>query len=472
MRRTPKMAGAALILALLAGCAGYGRPYSPAAVPRWRRGDPPSIEASGARLGRSDLPRLDENAALEDYLAYAALNNAALKAAFHEWQAAVEKAPQVTALPDPRFTYSYFIREVETRVGPQRQTFTLAQMFPWPGKLDLKGQAAVQGAKAAGRRYESRKLKLFYSVKDAYYEHYYLGRAIAVVREQRDFLKYVEEVVRTRYKTAAVDYGAVLRAQVELGVLDDRLTALEEMRGPIVARLNAALNRPVAAELPWPPSIPSESMDATDKQVLQWFLEASPELKAMDHEIGRRQRLLALAMKDYYPDLTFGLTYVQTDTALMSGAPDSGKDPVTAMLSINVPLWWEKYRAHEREAEALLAAAIRTKTEKENRGGSMIRMVLYDLHDDERKISLYRDTLLPRARQALKTTETSFRAGKASFIDLMDAQRVLLQFELSHQRALVDRAQRLAQLEMLVGREIPTRAAEPDGEDAGEPVGL
>ncbi len=56
---------------------------------------------------------------LPDYLRFASLNNAELKAKFEEWKAALEQVPQAKALDDPKFTYSYFIEEVETRVGPQ-----------------------------------------------------------------------------------------------------------------------------------------------------------------------------------------------------------------------------------------------------------------------------------------------------------------------------------------------------------------
>ena len=53
---------------------------------------------------------------------------------------------QVKALPDPRFTYRYYIEEVETRVGAQRQAFELAQRFPWFGKLKLRGDAAFEAS--------------------------------------------------------------------------------------------------------------------------------------------------------------------------------------------------------------------------------------------------------------------------------------------------------------------------------------
>ena len=119
-----------------------------------------------------DLPALNEESTVSDYLAYAALNNPGLEAAFNRWKAALEKVPQVRSLPDPKFTYSYFIKEVETRAGPQRHKFSLAQMFPWFGKLDLQGDVALEAANAERQRYEAFKLKLFFKVKDAYCEYY------------------------------------------------------------------------------------------------------------------------------------------------------------------------------------------------------------------------------------------------------------------------------------------------------------
>jgi len=108
------------------------------------------------------LPALNEESTISDYLEYAALNNPGLEAAFNSWKARLEKVPQVRALPDPRFTYAYFVKEVETRAGPQRHKFGLAQMFPWFGKLDLKSDVALEAANAERQKYEAAKLKLFF----------------------------------------------------------------------------------------------------------------------------------------------------------------------------------------------------------------------------------------------------------------------------------------------------------------------
>jgi outer membrane protein TolC len=85
-------------------------------------------------------------------------------------------------------------------------------------------------------------------------------------------------------------------------------------------------------------------------------------------------------------------------------------------------------------------------------------MTLFKLRDAERKIDLYGQTLMPKAIQSMTATEAAFRLGTATFLDVVDAQRILLEFHLSHERALVDFAQSLAKLEMLVGRPLGASA--------------
>jgi len=402
--------------------------------------------ASGHAAEGRKLPEVSKTSGLNEYLRYAALNNPGLEAAFNRWKAALERVPQVRSLPDPRFTYQYYIEQVETRVGPQRQSVAAAQTFPWFGKLRLRGGIALEAANAERERYELAKLRLFYRVQNAYYELAYLTRAVAIVRENRDLARYIESVARKRYEGDVGTHRDVIRAQVELGKLEDDLRAITDLRGPAAARLNAALNRPVEAELPDPAALPLEKIIATDEQVLQWLGEASPELKALEHEIAERRHAVDLAKKNYFPDVTVGVTYIDTG---------GGKDPVIAMASINLPIWYGKYRAADREAQARLRAAVLQRTDKENTLGADAKMALYKFRDAGRKIDLYRDMLVPKARQALKATRTAYSSGKASFLDLIDAQRVLLEFQLSHERALTDRAQRLAEIETLVGRKLP-----------------
>ncbi len=400
---------------------------------------------------------LNEQSGLSDYLAYAALNNPGLEASFNQWKAAVERVPQVTALPDPRFTYQYYIREVETRVGGMRQSFKLSQTFPWFGKLALRGDVAAQAANAQHQRFEAKKLKLFYQVKNTYYEYYYLRRALSIVESNRDLVKHFESVARTRYKTATASHPDVVKAQLELGKLEDRLATLKDLRGPIAARLNAVLNRPVTDPLPWPAALEDREVSLTDEALLAWLSEANPELKALDFEIARDRHRIELARKDYFPDLTLGAQYIELADSTSGRNPSGdGTDAVSIGASINLPIWWNKLAAGVRESRYRYLRSVHRKQDRTNLLGAELKLVFYQFRDAERKISLYRDTLIPKATESVKTTETSFKAGKGTFLDLIDSQRILLEFGLAYERALASRLQRLGELEMLVGKEIPS----------------
>ena len=396
------------------------------------------------------------DATLGDYLRYGALNNPGLEAAFSRWKAALERSPQVTSLPDPRLTYGYFIDEVETRVGPQRHRVGVEQTFPWFGKLRLRGDAALAEARAVYEQFVAQKLKLFFEIKHAYYELYYLARALAITRENMGLVKRFEQVARSQYRVGSAQHADVIRAQVELGKLEDELRSLEDMRQPLAAQLNAALNRPAHAAVPWPKAVPSDHVEAKDEQVLAWVSESSPELRALAAQIEEQQAAVNLAKRNYYPDVTLGLEYIDTGSA-RTPTSDSGKDPVVAKMSINVPLWQRRYRAAEREARARLRGARHEMADRANTLAAELKLALFKQRDAERKIGLYRDALVPKAEQSLKAIETAYAAGKMDFLSLIDAEQVLLAFRLAHERALADRAQRLAEIEMLVGRELPRK---------------
>jgi len=435
---------------VLSGC--WGAPSGPSASTRARHlrarpaADAPQPDAP---------PDLPAEPALSDYLARAALSNPGLAAAFNRWKAALEQVPQARSLPDPTFTYAYYIREVETRVGPQRNSLQIAQTFPWFGKLALRGGAAWQAAEAERQNYEARKLAVFREVKDAYYEYYYLGRAVAVATENVRLLRHLENVVRAKYRAGGAGHPDLIRLQVELGKLEDRLRSLKAMRSPVLAALAAATNLPADRELPWPARIEPASLQADDAALAAWAIENNPKLRARNAEIARRKKQIALARKEYFPDVTFGLTWIDTDDRVGTPRPsDSGEDPLIAMVTVNLPIWWDKISAGVREAKFRHIAAVTQRADEANRLVAAVKGAAYHCRDAQAKLDLYRRVLIPKAEESLKVTEAAFRSGKADFGDLIDAQRVRLEFQLTRERALADRAKRLAELEMLVGRDL------------------
>ncbi len=461
-------AGAAcLVLALLPGCAGAPERQARAEMERveaemlvsYAPGD--ALPSHGSAPGSPGIlpgksadsaPSLPEKPELADYLRYAALHNPGLRAAFHRWKAALEKVPQARSLPDPKFSYAYFIEEIETRVGPQQQRFSFMQMIPGFGKLRQQGNVALGLALARKHRYDATKLRLFYRVKKSYYEYYYLARAIRIVADNIKLLANIEAAIRTRYKAGAASSPALIQTQVELGKLEDRLKSLEALRTALTARLNAALGRDSGVSVPWPEKAPRETAALAAEELLQALMNDNPELHAARATIAAAAAKRKLAKTLYFPDFSLGVSLMETGKREDGMQPrDNGNDPLALMFEMTIPLWRGKYDAAVREAEARVQAAEAKLGNMVNELSADLRVALYHYDDARRKLNLFRDTLIPKGEQALSAALTAFPAGKATFLEMINAERTLLEFRLLAERALVNQAIRLAELEVLAG---------------------
>lgn len=409
-----------------------------------------------SRASADEAPAEAEQSELDQYLETAAINNAGLRSAFEDWQAAVERIPQARSLPDPRFTYEYHIQ----RMGAERQSFALMQMFPWFGKLRLREEAEADAARAAEQRYEEARRELANRVVTAYTEYYYLARSVDTIRAHKEIVRQVERVARTQYQAGVATHANVIRAQVELGRLEERLQDLLDQRWPAVAELNAAMNEPRDTELPWPQTVPEESLAVDEGEVFALFRDANPRLRAQEHRIAEAEARVGLARRERYPDITVGVEYMDSADRMMD-------DGIMAMLSINLPIWPGRLRGLEREARARRRSAALQHENLEQDLSARINRVLYQYRDAERKIDLYGGALLPKAREALNATLTAFQAGEATFTDVLDAERVALEFRLALERARADRVESLSGLDMLVGANVPRGEAEGPREEEG-----
>lgn len=414
-----------------------------------------------APVAATGAPKLAEESTIADYLCYASLDNPALQAAFDRWKAALEDIPQVRALPDPRFEFSYWVREQAMRDGDVRFVYDLRQEFPWLTKLQLRGDMAALAAQAAYKRFESERLKLFASVKESYYEYQYLLRSIQITEDNLRQLQSTIEVAIARYRTAAGGQADILRKQIELDQIASDLAAMKDLKIPTAAKLNAALGRPADSPLPMKVGIDSAKLSLSDDQLLAWMKECNPDLQAMDFDIAKERASVNLARQDYYPDFMIGFEYMSMVPA--AGVPMDPQDPIAAMLAINIPVWREKYAAGVRQAQYRQHSAARDKLNTSNNLSADVKLAAYNFRNADRKIRLYSETLLPRATQALKSTQAAYQTNLSAFSDMVDFQRMLLQFQLDRERALADRQQSLAKLEMLVGRSLwlPAAASSP-----------
>jgi cobalt-zinc-cadmium efflux system outer membrane protein len=391
---------------------------------------------------------------LDDYLQYAEAHSAGIKNSFYQWQEALEQIPQAKALPDPRLSYSYFVEPVETRVGPQRQRIGINQTFPWFGKIDARTETAVKEASAAKQKYEAARLALFREVKAGFYEYAYLAGATEIARENLELSKHFEEVAQTKHLTSATGHPDVIRAQIETAKMENVLQGLEQLREPTMSRLRTALTLPAETNLPWPRR---EDFNVTelDYELLTNILrQRNPQLAALMEEQLAAKSKIDLAEKNFYPDISVGVDWTQTDPARMSGVEDSGKDAVMLTFSLNLPLWRDNYRGAVRQAQARKASIEQERINTENTILTQASQAYYGYKDSVRNVRLYRDTLIPKGTELLRVSEAAYRAGTIDFLSLIDAQRILLEYYLSYERALANNREKLAELEMLAGTEL------------------
>ena len=392
---------------------------------------------------------IETNLTLAAALQYGAENNPQLQAAFNQWKGLEENIRVQRALPDPAFKYGYYFESVETRVGPQQQMFGISQKFPGFGKRSLAEKIAGDIAAASGERYRQEKLNLDYTIAQSYAELYYLKRGIEITRDRIRLIRDLEQVARTRYK-AGSPMAPVLQAQVEMGRLEDRLSTLEDMRSPLTAKLNAALNRPATAPLPWPADAPYRKTAPDEEDLLKQTHGSSPELAALERRVDQGTHRVDLAKRERLPDFTLGIQYIQTGEADMAVA-DSGKDPIIGTIGINIPLWLGKNRARIAAAGYQKTAARLTLENRRQTLDAQIKQGLFNLRDADRKINLYKESLIPKAEQSLEVNRQGYEAGHMEFINLIDAERMLLQFELAYERARADHLQHRAHLSKLTG---------------------
>lgn len=398
---------------------------------------------------------IDGNADLEDYIKAGLKNNPGLRASFYKWKSSFKKIAKEFSLPDPQFTFTEYVESVETRVGPQEKAFSIKQKLPLLDKLWIRKSKAFKASEEVYYNFERKQLDLIYKITDVYYEYAYLSKAILLMEENIKLLKNFESVAQARYKSGLAKNQDLLKVQVELGKLENDLYSLQDSQTPLVARLNALLNLPRNNFLPWPTESLEDSVMQdrySEREDLYDILkEHNPEILALSQSVGKSKDALKLAKREFFPDLTVGFTQIQTGDALNPSSADSGKDAQMIMFSVNVPIWINRLSAGVSDARASVRASENSLENKENELLSQLAFVHYKLRDALRQSHLYKDALLPKAAQTLNATQSGYEGGKVDFLSLIDAQRVLLNFQLAYYRHNANFYQRLSELQSLLG---------------------
>jgi len=383
-----------------------------------------------------------------------------VREALARYRSALQTVPQANALPDPMFTFTQAIRSVETRVGPQLNTFMYTQAFPWFGTLALRERVAVQAAVAQYHQYVAAQRDVIARVKQAYYDLGYIDTALLVTEQEQSLLEHYEQLAQTRFATGQGLQQGVIRLQAEITQVINRLEMLRQQRATLAARLNTLRDRAPEALVPTVAPVPLPAV-ALDLEALYALGDQyRPELHAGTALIERSERSVALARNASRPNFTVGVGYQNVlgrrdPVGRLMPPPDNGKNSLTVSLGLTIPLWAGKNRATlEQAGEDLMAqrhgyAAARNTMEFDVRDAVIRLQTLRD------QIDLFEQVLIPQTEETLRATEAAYETAQLGVLDLLDSERMQLDVRLVTARYSADYLVTLADLERAIGTTVP-----------------
>ena len=386
---------------------------------------------------------------LPELIQEALARNPELLAARKQWEAATNRIAQAQSLDDPTLFVDLFnIPQTFNVTQTQNSIFGLSQNLPFPGKLALKSEMAGKSAEMAEQALRAKERELVARLKQVYYDLFLADKAIQIHHEQINLLKQFFEIANARFRAGKGGQVDVLKAQVELSVLHEKLPVLEQRRQTAQAMLNTLVDRdprfPLAS--PQPPHEGRFDLDLED--LYRAAATARPELKAAELALQRNEQSQALAQRQYYPDFNVSFRRFQNFQA---------NDGFGAYVAMTIPFsFWTKpkYDAGVQEAMASVAAARAQRHQLENMTRFQIRDLLAKVRANWEVAVLYRTTVLPQAELGVEAARVGYQAGKSNFLDLLDADRAWRGFQLEYYRALVEREYRLAELEQVIGTDL------------------
>ena len=404
------------------------------------------------------------DAQLAGYIEEALSRNPGILQSFARYRSALQRLPQASSLPDPILNFTQYIRSPETRVGPQTTMLSFSQKFPWFGKLSDKEKIAAKEAAVYLFLHEAQKADVIQKLKLAYYNMAYIDKALDIAQEDMSVLEHYETLARARYEQGVGLQQAVVKLQAEITRDQNRLEELKKQRVDLEAALNSLRDFP--SDSPVKKVIPGKKpeVQVIPEELYRIGQDNRPEIQAALLQIETNEKRIQLAKKDYWPDVTIGaaLTNVtgRSDPAGLLNPPDqNGKNIYSFSVGINIPIQRRKYDAAVMEATEQKIASREGYRDAVNSMEASIRAIGFRIETLDRQISLFENTLLPQAEQALRSTEAAYSTGEVGVLDLLDSERVLLDVRLSLEKFNIDYMKSLAEMERAIG--IPIEEKKP-----------
>ena len=382
--------------------------------------------------------------------------------------AAIEqRAPQVKALPNPTATLTWFVLPPQTRVGPQRAAVKLTQQLPWFGTLKIDEQAALWDAVASRAVLEAARIDVISEARADYHELQFLHVESQVVEEDRATLEHYAELALARYASGVGFNQTVIKVQAEITRTETRLLSLAARRATVVARLNAQRDRPQAAPIVVGESDRRQPVALDLGELRSRALDRRPEIAAANGMVEAAASRVEKSKKAYSPNVVVGLNYGyvsrRDDQAGRLVPPeDNGQDILGLTGGISVPLWRTSLEAGVEEGVQNRLAAEEGRREVTAVIDGELGDLVHRIPLLEEQVALYDGALIVQASQSLRSAESAYASGTANALDLLDAERVLLQVRIAAERVRSDLDVAYAKLEGVIAGPLENVHGEAD----------
>lgn len=386
---------------------------------------------------------------LDELVREAVAKNPAIQSAERKAEAVRHRVPQVKTLPDPVVSVGWAGNAVPFSVQQgdpsSYRGVNALQAIPL-GKLGLRGKVAEREGEAASWESESTRRRVVAGVKTAYYEYFYVHTALEITRKNHGLLEKLARIAEVRYQVGKGIQADVLRAHVELSRLRQRMTVLEQQEDTARVRLNTLLFRDPEAALGPPAAVPPAPFDQTLEQLYELAGANDAELQRQQKLVEREQVTVALARKDYVPDLSVGWMYQQRP-----GMPDMNG----ATFSVNIPIFFKsKQRERVKEAQLELESTARARDDRKTTLSFEVKEQYLAARAAAELVKLYSQGVVPQSSLALESSMAAYEVGTADFLTVITNFTTVLDYETEYYRELANQRIALAKLEALVGVEL------------------
>jgi outer membrane protein TolC len=351
---------------------------------------------------------------------------------------------------------------VQTGDPSSYRSVSAMEMLPYPGKLRLKGQIASKEADASQWDLEAVRRRVTADVKAAYYDYWYYNKAIQTTQKNRNLLTKLSQISEARYRVGKATQADVLRSQVEISMLLQKLTVLEQQRATAQARLNTFMVRDPDAPLPPPAEIPSQTLlEYSLEDLYKLARQNDTESQRMQQMVERNQLAVNLAEKDYRPDLTVAYMYQQRPAM-----PDMHGFTFT----VNVPVFYKnKQREEVRQAKEEELSAEQSRDNRQNELYFELKQNYLAAKASDQLLKLFAQGVVPQSSLALESAMSSYQVGTVDFLTVLGNFTTVLNYETDYYRELANYQTALARMEALTGADLtatPAPVPNPSGPDA------